>query len=275
MNITTQYMKLFDKFTNEIRNLANPIKAKDLQWFFKTGKGEYGEGDKFLGIQVPQLRALIKKYLALDFSDIEHLLKSVWHEERFAALLLLVAKYQEHQKIYDKNATKIKANNHDKHNKKKQKLATTSAQYAMRDIYDFYLSHSNGVNNWDLVDVSASYIVGHYLFTFIAKNKRATTLNALACSENFWRRRIAIIATHYFIRHDSFAETLNIAQKLLMDKEDLIHKAAGWMLREVGKRDVATLENFLQQYHKIMPRTMLRYAIERLHNDKRKLYLQR
>lgn len=236
------------EFLLELHALANPQKAIDLQWFFKTGKGEYGEGDKFLGIRVPQQRALIKHhYLKLSLHDIAKLLSSKWHEERFAALLILVAKYQQASKKPSKTAEPQK-------------------------IYDFYLENTHGINNWDLVDTSAPHIVGHYLFNFAVSQR--TILHTLADSPNLWERRIAVVATQYFIRNNLHKPTLDLAEKLLSDKEDLMHKAVGWMLREVGARDVKALENFLRQHYSSMPRTMLRYAIEHFEENKRQKYLK-
>lgn len=234
-------MNLLKKFKKDLRNLADPEKAVILQRFFKTGKGEYGEGDKFLGITVPKQRHLLKNYMELTFDDVANLLTSPWHEERLCAVLLLVTKYQ--------------------------KIRNSNEQ---QNLYNFYLDNTATINNWDLVDLSAPHIVGHYLYP---ENKDKTILHSLAQNKNLWTRRIAIVATLYFIRNDQHQETLALTQKLLGDKEDLIHKACGWMLREVGKRDVKILKNFLQNNIKKMPRTMLRYAIERFPEQERKFYL--
>lgn len=263
-------MKLLEKFTKELHRLADPDKAKILQWFFKTGKGEYGEGDKFLGITVPKMRTLCKNYLELSLADIEVLLASKWHEKRFAALLLLVAKYQRASK-----AESAAAKSQQPGSKKARSLQAENQN--AHEIFEFYLAHTATINNWDLVDVSASYIIGHYLFTVdsLSIKQRRTKLHALARSNSLWERRIAIVATHYFIRSGFHDDTLVIAEKLLGDKEDLIHKAVGWMLREVGKRDARALQQFLQQHHQVMPRMMLRYAIERLPERERRRYLER
>lgn len=225
----------------QIRNHANPEKAKIYQRFFKTGKGEYGEGDIFLGLTVPQSRVIARQFLSLSFEDIKILLQSKYHEERLIALLILVENFK---------------------NKK-----TTKEQ--KEKIYLFYLQNTKYVNNWDLVDLSADKIVGEFLF-----DKEKKPLHKLVTSKNLWERRIAIIATFAFIRKKQFCETFQITEKLLHDNHDLLHKAAGWMLREAGKRDQAELELFLKQHYKKMPRTMLRYAIERFEEEKRLQYLK-
>jgi len=204
--------------------------------FFKTGKGQYGEGDIFIGSTVPDTRSVASSYKDLPFFDIRTLLHSKIHEERLCALLILVYQFQ-------------KGNNQKK-------------------IYEFYLKNTKRINNWDLVDSSADKIVGCYLFE---KDKKI--LCTLARSSNLWERRIAIIATFYFIRNKQFEDTLVVSEILLQDKHDLIHKAVGWMLREVGKRDQNILETFLKKYYKIMPRTMLRYSIEKFSDPKKKFYM--
>ncbi|HII66209.1 TPA: DNA alkylation repair protein, partial [Candidatus Woesearchaeota archaeon] len=210
----------------DIRSLANPEKARVLQGFFRTGKGQYGEGDVFLGVTVPQSRAISKKYALLSFANIKALLKSKIHEERLVALLILVHRYQKGDEDEKKG------------------------------IVDFYLGNTKCVNNWDLVDLSADKLLGHWLF-----GKDTSLLCRLAESPHLWERRIAIVSTFHFIRNNRFSDTLKISGMLLGDKHDLIHKAVGWMLREVGKRDQPVLEGFLKRHHKKMPRTMLRYAI--------------
>lgn len=224
----------------ELRSYRNADKAKDLAWFFKTGKGEYGESDRFLGITVPIIRKIIKNYYALDLCELNSAITSKFHEERMAALLILVKKYQQAKKQQEKNA-----------------------------IYRYYCDNLSGVNNWDLVDSSAPYIVGSHLFSRSRK-----ILHQWAKSKNLWRRRISIVAPYYFIRQNDFAETLKLAEILLQDKHDLIHKAVGWMLREVGKRDLNAEEIFLKKHYKKMPRTMLRYAIEKFAENKRQRYLK-
>ena len=222
----------------DVLALKNPEKIPIYQNFFKTGKGQYGEGDIFYGITVPQSRTVVAKYKDLPLKDIEELLGSKIHEERLIAILLLV-------------------HNYEKHPEKRQ------------EIYDFYLDNTKKINNWDLVDLSAHKIVGRH----IEKTDRKI-LSSLAHSQNLWEKRISIISTAYFIRNNDFTDTIKISEILLKDDHDLIHKAVGWMLREVGKKELSVLENFLKQHYKKMPRTMLRYAIERFPEEKRKKYLK-
>lgn len=227
-----------------LRSQANKEKAIILQKFFKTGKGEYAEGDVFLGLTVPQTRATIKSFYELSLHDLETILHSKFHEERLAALLILV-----HQ--FEKQSVRRK------------------------EIFKFYLSNTQFINNWDLVDASAHYIVGRFIFQEGKKRPSLISLlTKLAYSKNLWERRIAIVSTFYFIKNERFDETLQIASLLLNDEHDLIHKAVGWMLREVGKRDISVLKTFLKKHHKTMPRTMLRYTIERFPEKERKAYLK-
>lgn len=233
----------YNKVKKELQKLSNPKQAKILQRFFKTGKGEYGEGDVFLGIKVGPKRTMAKKYATvLSISETEKLLHSKIHEYRLVALLILMEKYK-------------KA---DDAGKKK--------------IFDFYLANTKHINNWDLVDLSAANIVGDYLMGI---SSRRNILYKLAKSKDLWERRISIISTHAFIKNNSFEDTLKISEMLLHDKHDLIHKAVGWMLREVGKRDQPAEEKFLKRHYKTMPRTMLRYAIERFNDKKRKFYMKK
>jgi 3-methyladenine DNA glycosylase AlkD len=227
------------KIKKRLKQLANKEKAEVLQRFFKTGPGEYGEGDVFIGVKVPDLRKVAKDFQDIATKDVVVLLESAVHEERLLALFILASKY-------------VKGNKTDKER-----------------IYRLYLEKTKFINNWDLVDGSAQHIVGDYL---VDKNK--APLFRLAKSENLWERRIAIMATFYFIKHGKYEETMKIAKILLADKEDLIHKAVGWMLREIGKRDMIIEERFLKQYYKEMPRTMLRYAIEKFPEPKRQTYLK-
>jgi len=221
-----------------LRKLADPERAAHSGRYFKTGQGEYGEGDRFLGIRVPEIRAQVKKCEAASLEDIQTLLMSAFHEERLFALLLLVKKF-------------TKGDDQDK-----------------AAIFDLYLNHLHCVNNWDLVDSSASQIIGSYLE---ARDK--ALLYKLVKSASVWERRIAVISTFQFIGNDQFEDALNLAVQLLHDKEDLIHKAVGWMLREIGNRDAAVEKTFLMLYYKNMPRTMLRYAIEKFPEQERKKYL--
>ncbi|HEU0015378.1 MAG TPA: DNA alkylation repair protein [Longimicrobium sp.] len=218
--------------------LADPGHVKVLQGYFKTGAGQYGEGDRFLGLRVPVLRKLAREFRGLPVSDALELLRSSWHEERLLALLLLVD-------------------------------AFSRGDAATREeIYRAYLANTRFINNWDLVDSSAPQIVGAFLGP-----DRIAPLLELARSESLWERRIAILATQHFIRQGVFEPTLRIAGMLLHDREDLIHKAVGWMLREVGQRDRAAEEEFLHAHCRTMPRTMLRYAIERFPEPLRRAYL--
>lgn len=234
---------------SELKKVASPEKAKILAGFFKTGKGEYGEGDRFLGVVVPAQRKVARQYLTAHRSssiqsilaDAGELLQSSFHEERLTALLILVERYK-------------KADDGDK-----------------QRIFRFYLDHLDRINNWDLVDLSAPNIVGNYLLT-----QGRSLLFRLAKNKNMWARRVAIVATHAFIRNDQFSETLALAELLLIkqkDAHDLMHKAVGWMLREVGKRDQRALEDFLGRFGAELPRTALRYAIERFPEAKRREYL--
>ncbi len=231
-------LKLSD-LTKEMKQLAHPKKAQDQARFFKTGKGEYGEGDVFIGIKVPDLRKLSRKYKHLDFKDLNLLIKSKKHEERQIALFILTLQYQ----------------------KADRTLQTK--------IYNYYLKNLKYINNWDLVDGSTPHIVGHYL-----KNKDKEILYTWAQTNHLWKKRMAIMATFDFIRNHQFADTLKIAQILLNDPHDLIHKAVGWMLREVGNRHETTLHKFLKHHYQQMPRTMLRYAIEKIKEDQRQDYLK-
>ncbi|MFA6888006.1 MAG: DNA alkylation repair protein [Candidatus Woesearchaeota archaeon] len=222
---------------NEFNKHKDPKKAKILARFFKTGKGEYAEGDQFLGIIVPTQRKIANKYKELPTTEIQQLLQSNIHEYRLTALLILIEQF-----------------------KKKEKQT---------EIFNMYVKNTQYVNNWDLVDISAPTIVGTYLV-----KKEKTLLYTFAQSKNMWERRIAILATFSFIKQKQFNDTIKIAGILRNDVHDLIHKAVGWMLREVGKRDQVIEEQFLDKYAATMPRTMLRYAIEKFDEKKRKYYLK-
>ena len=224
---------------NEMRKIANKEIAEHSQRFFKTGKGQHGEGDIFLGIRVPVLRKIAKKFRRISFAEVSKLLESKFHEERLLSILMLV------------------------------NLFNSGDEDDQELIYELYLDKTKFINNWDIVDISAGNIVGAFLF-----EKDKAPLYRLVFSENLWERRIAIVSTFYFIRNDEFDDTLKIAEILLTDKEDLIHKAVGWMLREVGKRVIEIEEEFLEEHYLKMPRTMLRYAIERFPETRRKMYLK-
>ncbi len=226
------------KLSKTLRDLADPIIAEHSQRFFKTGKGEYGEGDRFLGIRVPIIRKQAKKYKEMVVEEIQKLLKSPFHEERLCALLLLVNRFARGDEM--------------------ERIA----------IYQLYLYNTQYINNWDLVDSSAHHIVGAHL-----EEKDKKPLHKLARSGALWERRIAIISTYHFIKLHQFDEALDISKQLLADKEDLIHKAVGWMLREIGKRDAGVEKDFLKPHYQAIPRTMLRYAIERFPERERKKYL--
>lgn len=226
----------------ELINSASPEKANSLRRFFRTGKGEYGEGDKFIGTTVLQQRTYIKNINDISLSEIQNLLEDEYHECRMTALLLLVKAYKKSKKIEEKE-----------------------------DIYKFYLSHTKYINNWDLVDLSCSEIVGDYL-----SDKNREQLYKLAHSGFLWEERISIISTFYFIKRNDFEDTFKIADILLHHKHDLIHKAVGWMLREVGKRDFDAEYHFLtaDNRYQTMPRTMLRYAIEKYPEELRQAFLK-
>lgn len=234
-------MKPLELLKKDLDKLADSSRAKLLQKFFKTGKGEYGEGDLFLGITVPDSRSIAKHYSSvISLADIKIMLQSKFHEERLAALLILVDKYEK------------------------------STAEAKPFLADFYLSNSQFINNWDLVDLSAPKILGDYLLS-----RSRAILYELSQSKNVWKRRIAIISTFIFIRNNQFADTLKLSELLMNDSHDLIHKAIGWMLREVGKKDEEVLTSFLDDHYKRMPRTMLRYAIERLSKEQKEHYMKK
>lgn len=224
---------------SRLQVLGDRERVKVLQRFFKTAQGGYGEGDVFVGLRVPEIRKLAKEYQALPFAEIIRLLQSFIHEARLLSLLILVRAY------------------------------TQGDASLQEQIFNLYLQNTRFINNWDLVDASAEYIVGSHL-----RYRGRSPLHALSVSNLLWDRRISIMATFHYIKCGEFAETLRIAELLLRDPEDLIHKAVGWMLREIGKRDRFTEEEFLKVHYKIMPRTMLRYAIEKFPEKLRQQYLR-
>jgi len=224
---------------NELRKLADKEIAEHSQRFFKTGDGQYGEGDRFLGIRVPVLRRLVREHQRISIEETSLLLKSQFHEERLLSLLMLINIFK-------------KVNEEDK-----------------EIIYNLYLNSIKFVNNWDLVDCSAEHIVGAYL-----RERNKQPIYDLANSKSLWKRRISMMSTFHFIKNREFIESLKVSEILLHDQEDLIHKAVGWMLREIGKRDIRTEEDFLKKHYKSMPRTMLRYAIEKFPEERRKKYLK-
>ncbi|MHC4534933.1 MAG: DNA alkylation repair protein [Planctomycetota bacterium] len=246
MNQTTMNNRLLN-IRNELRQLSNKEIAEHSQRFFKTGKGQYGQGDKFLGIRVPVLRKMAKKYSGTSIDETTQLLKSKFHEERLLSLLILVAIFK-------------KANSKDR-----------------KTVYTLYLDNTRFINNWDLVDSSAEHIVGAYLRQadkkpiYLRQADKKPIYN-LAKSDILWERRISIMSTFHFIKYNKFTDSLRISKIFLHDKEDLIHKAVGWMLREIGKRDIRAEEEFLRKHYKQM--TMLRYAIEKFPEPKRQRYLK-
>lgn len=225
-----------------LRKVATPERASVNMRFFKTGKGQYGEGDYFLGVTVPDSRMVARQFIDTPLSALKSALQSKWHEVRLTALLVLVERYKS------------------KHTTEKEK----------QSIVEFYLNHLPYVNNWDLVDLSADKILGEYCLAFPSHKKQLYTL---ANSPQLWKKRIGIISTFAFIRKNQFEDTKKISVLLMQDKHDLMHKAVGWMLREMGKRDEKELVQFLKQHYKQMPRTMLRYAIEKFPEATRKKYL--
>lgn len=220
---------------------VEPGRAKASAWFFKTGPGQYGEGDQFIGVRVPKQHLVAKSHGNISLPATALLLASPIHEHRLTGALILVRQYER------------------------------AEDEAIRSsIATFYLAHLDRINNWDIVDSSAPQIVGGHLFP---KKDRLSTLRRMATSKNLWERRVAVLATQYFIREGEFDDTLALAELLLSDTHDLMHKAVGWMLREVGKKDEKVLRQFLDKHASVMPRTMLRYAIEKFSKADRQHYL--
>lgn len=232
---------MLEEIIKTLEKNSDTKKAKDLQRFFKTGKGDYGEGDIFAGITVPIIRGIAKKFVNISFDDIQKLLRNKIHEYRLTALIILVYKFERKD----------------------------TSDEEKKQIVGIYLANTKYINNWDLVDLSCYKILGKYLL-----DKDKDILYKLANSKSLWEQRIAIISTMTFIRINEFDDVLEISKRLLTHKHDLIHKAIGWMLREVGKRDMQVEEGFLRQHYKEMPRTMLRYAIEKFPEERRKGYLE-
>lgn len=223
----------------DLGRIGRDEKAKASMRFFKTGPGEYGEGDRFIGVSVPDLRRLARQYDDLTLDEMAELLGSSIHEERLLALIIMVRVYEQ------------------------------SDRATRRKLYQLYLANTRHINNWDLVDLSAHHIVGDYLY-----DRSRAPLYRLARSRSLWERRIAVLATFHLIKNGDFDDAFAIAERLLSDDEDLIHKAVGWMLREIGNRNLASEERFLKRHHAVMPRTMLRYAIEKFPEGKRQRYLK-
>lgn len=222
-----------------LKDHAKPDRAAHSMRYFKTGKGEYGEGDRFLGVTVPEQRKLAKQFRNLSLEELSDLIRSPYHEVRLTALFILVDQFKK------------------------------ADQALRKEIVDLYLANTATINNWDLVDSSAPFILGEYYYS-----RSRTPLKRFIQSKSIWERRMAIMASFYFIRQNDFTDALQWSRQLLGDKEDLIHKAVGWMLREVGKRDLEVLYGFLDEHCQQMPRTMLRYAIEKLPENIRKRYLK-
>lgn len=230
----------WNEIQKELETYIDPVKREYLPNFFKTGKGQYGEGDKFLGVVVPNTRIVAKKYKEEPFEVIAEMMQSEWHECRLCALLMMVERFKK------------------------------SGEKERKEIYDFYLSQTARINNWDLVDLSAPYIVGEFL-----KDKSRDDLYRLAGSSLLWDQRIAVVATATLIRNNDFIDIIRLSELLLNHKHDLMQKAVGWMLREMGKRDKDLLVQFLDKHAKVMPRTMLRYSIEKMTDEERKHYMKR
>ncbi|RMF08022.1 MAG: DNA alkylation repair protein [Candidatus Neomarinimicrobiota bacterium] len=232
-------MSAINRLREQLRDLADPVRAQNLARFFQTGPGQYGEGDRFYGIRVPHLRQVAGRTELPTLDEAEHLLQSPIHEERFVALLLLI-------RLYRRKNPDLRA-----------------------QVYRLYLRNTRFINNWDLVDTSAEHIVGAWLW-----DKDRSPLSDLARSPLLWERRIAVLATFHFIKKGDFSTTLALAGQLVHDPEDLIHKAVGWMLREIGNRHRPTEEEFLRAHYRDMPRTALRYAIEKFPEPLRQAYLR-
>ncbi|HNY35889.1 MAG TPA: DNA alkylation repair protein [Candidatus Pacearchaeota archaeon] len=231
---------MIDKILKELKSKKNAEQAKNLSRFFKTGKGQYGEGDIFWGIKVPAIRETVKKFKEASLKDIQELLNSKVHEHRLTGLLILVEK-----------------------NKKAENK---------KEIYDFYLKNTKNINNWDLVDLTAPHIVGGFI---LENKKERKILYSLVKSNNLWERRISVLSTFTLLREKEYEDVLKISELLLKDEHDLIHKALGWMLREIGKRDKEIEIKFLEKYHRVMPRTMLRYSIEKFNLKEKEKYMKK
>jgi len=252
--MNTENIAMLNDLKHQLNKLADPERAKLSRRYFKTGKGDYGEGDEFIGIKVPQQRVVARQFRDMNLDDLQKLLNSRIHEYRLTALLIIVGQYERHRR--------------------KGEIESALG------LVNFYLANLKQVNNWDLVDLSAPKILGDFILNH--KNYQRLTsgidvdlIYGLAKSKNIWKRRVAVLATFPFIQAGQFDDALKIARLLIPDKQDLIHKATGWMLREIGKRDKKTLVSFLDKYHARMPRTMLRYAVEKFETKDKSKYLQK
>ena len=225
---------------NELLSVANPEKARFLQRFFKTGPGQYAEGDIFLGLVVPLTRSIAKTCKQTPLPELQKLMESEYHEARLCALLIVTEQFKK------------------------------ASEAERKTLYDFYLKNARRINNWDLVDVTCPHVVGAYLL-----DKDRSVLYDLAASDNLWEQRIAMVSTVAFIRNREFTDTLALAERLMTHKHDLMHKAVGWMLREVGKKDRETLTDFLERTATRLPRTSLRYAIEHYPEEQRQYFLKK
>ncbi len=281
-----------DDVLKALRMRSSPMRADSSAWFFKTAKGQYGYGDKFIGVNVPDQRKVAKMFKDLPLKEIDKLLKSPIHECRLTALIILVGQFKALQKAISrgdlKSAETAKmvggtslSTTYRKASRKLTNLHrggkvpgrfTDHKTIFSREIVDFYLAHTDRINNWDLVDSSASYILGAYLAHRPMAERKI--IYKLAKSQNLWERRIAIVASGEFIRHHDFGDTMAIAKLLLRDEHDLIHKAVGWMLREIGKRSKPTLLKFLDENAANMPRTALRYSIEHFSPEEKGRYMR-
>ncbi|MGE5807229.1 MAG: DNA alkylation repair protein [Ignavibacteria bacterium] len=230
---------MLEELRKVLKANSNEEYAENSRWFFKTGPGGYGEGDQFIGIKLPVIRRIVKEFFPISYDHLKQMLASPVHEERLTAVLILVLKFKK------------------------------GDESEKERIYKFYLKNRKGINNWDLIDLSAPNIIGVYLM-----DKEKDLLLKFASSKNLWERRMAVLSTFAFIRGNEFGTSLKILKMLLGEKHDLIHKAAGWMLREIGKRDINAEEEFLKKHYRKMPRTMLRYAIEKFPEEKRQAYLK-
>ncbi|MBR9675623.1 DNA alkylation repair protein [Candidatus Woesearchaeota archaeon] len=230
----------YEKIVNELEDQSDEERKHSSKWFFKTGPGEYGEGDVFIGLTMPQIRKTAKKYKETGFEDVKKLISNKVHEYRMTGYLILTYKYEK------------------------------ADDDLRREIYEFYIKNRNGLNNWDLIDVTTPKIVGLFLL-----DKDRSILYEFAKSNDLWEKRIAVLSTFTFIKNGEFEDAIKISEILLKDSHDLIHKAVGWMLREIGKKDEKRLTNFLDKYATKMPRTMLRYSIEKFEENKRLYYLKK
>ena len=236
-------MTIAEVILQKLTDLSDPKTASVQLRFFKTGQGQYGEGDRFLGVSLPQTRRVVKEFFACaEWTDLEKLYASAWHEARACAVLILVAKFEKAQ-----------------------------TERERQEIFDFYVEHLPRANNWDLIDISAYKIIGAYL----AGKKDRKILFALARSKNLWEQRASIVSTMYLVKCGEYEPTLMLAEKFFTHEHDLMHKATGWLLREVGKKDERVLRKFLDKHAARMPRTMLRYSIEKLTLEQKKMYMEK